>query len=321
MQKPVKPVIVVSRCLGFANCRWNGECINDHTIDSMRPWVEFQTLCPEMDIGLGVPRDPVRLVQGKDLMDIRLVQHNTGLDVTEKMRQYAASVSHTLNATGIILKSKSPSCGLRGVKIYKDMEKGSKVALGSGLFGEEILRTCQDIPIEDEGRLSNFVIREHFLTRIFVLERYRIMTQAETVRELQEFHADHKYLFMAYNQDQLHQMGKIAAMPLPAPELFPSYRMAMQKALAYPIRFTNAINVLLHIFGHFSDKLSDGEKAYFLDTVTLYRQAKVPLSLLQSLLRSWSIRFEDKYLAKQYFFEPYPKELMEITDSGKGRDT
>lgn len=317
-----KPIIGVSRCLGFAACRWNGQCLPDPTVEALRDWVEFRTFCPEMEIGLGAPRDPIRLVGKANSPETALMQPATGRDVTREMEEYSANLLPELaDASGFILKAKSPSCGLRGVKVYKDMNPGKNVDYAPGVFGRAVVAAFSELPMEDEGRLSNFLIREHFLTRIFTHARFReIMGGA--MRDLVRFHSDHKYLLMAYDQDSMRRLGRITANPegLSFVEAAERYRRELCVALRHPMRFTNAINVLLHIFGYFSDKLNSAEKAFFLDSLERYRQAKAPLAVLQGVLRSWAVRFEDMYLLWQHFFQPYPEALVEITDSGKGRD-
>lgn len=317
-----KPVIGVSSCLGFAACRWNGQCLPDPTVDALRDWVEFEIFCPEVAIGLGVPRDPIRLVGRANSPETTLAQPATGRDVTLEMEAYARELLPKLaDAAGFILKAKSPSCGIRGVKVYKDMNPGKNVDYAPGIFGRAVLTAFPELPVEDEGRLSNFLIREHFLTRIFTMARFREATGG-AMRDLVGFHSDHKYLLMAYDQESMRRLGRITANPdgVPFAETAERYRRELCAALRHPMRFTNAINVLLHIFGYFSDKLSDTEKAFFLDGLERYRNAKIPLAVLQGLLQSWAVRFGEEYLLRQHFFQPYPEALVEITDSGKGRD-
>lgn len=317
-----KPVIGVSRCLGFAACRWNGACLNDPTVDALRGWVEFRTFCPEVEIGLGAPRPPIRLVGRANSPEVAVVQPETGRDVTGEMRAFARDrLPELADADGFILKSKSPSCGPRSVKVFKDALPGKNVDYAAGVFGRAVLDTFPELPVEDEGRLSNFIIREHFLTRVFTLARFRAAA-AGAMRDLVAFHSDCKYLFMAYNQESLRRLGRIVANPerLPFAEAAERYRRELAVTLAHPMRFTNAINVLLHIFGYFSDKLGDAEKAFFLDHLERYRQARIPLSVMQGVLRAWAARFDVGYLLGQHFFQPYPEALVAITDSGKGRD-
>lgn len=317
-----KPIIGVSRCLGFDACRWNGVRLDDPVVDSLRDWVEFRTFCPEAELGLGVPRDPIRLVGRANFPDAALMQPATGRDLTREMRDFArVRLAGLADADGFILKTKSPSCGPRGVKVYKDMSPGKNVDYAPGMFGRAVMETFPDRAIEDEGRLSNFIIREHFLTRIFTEARFK-NAAAGAMRDLVAFHSDHKYLLMACDQESMRRLGRLVANPehLKFAEVTDRYRRELRISLRHPMRFTNAINVLLHIFGYFSDKLNAAEKAFFLDGLERYRQAKTPLSALQVLLRSWAVRFGDEYLLRQVFFQPYPDALASITDSGKGRD-
>jgi len=161
-----KPVVVVSKCLGFDHCRWNGLIIHSTVIESLKELVNFVTLCPEVEIGLGVPRDPIRLIRQKG--EIKLVQPTTGRDYTKTMSDFVNSyLSGLERVDGFILTEKSPSCGTRRVKIYPGPGRVPVIERGSGFFGGAVMEKFPNLPIEDEGRLNNYKIREHFLTRLF----------------------------------------------------------------------------------------------------------------------------------------------------------
>jgi uncharacterized protein YbbK (DUF523 family) len=167
-----KPIVVVSRCITFEPVRWDGGIIASEFVEKLKPYVSFAPVCPEVEIGLGVPRDPVRivLVNGEQ----RLLQSSTGLDFTEKMKSFAESFLGSLGEVdGFILKSGSPSSGFRNVKIYPTMEKSASVSRGPGFFGGAVLEKVQYIAIEDERRLLNPRIKEHFLTKLFTLASFR----------------------------------------------------------------------------------------------------------------------------------------------------
>ncbi len=320
MREFVKPKVVVSKCLGFAACRYNGATIRDDFVQSLEPFVEFITTCPEVEIDLGIPRDPIRVV----LMDEEphLIQSSTGLDVSDKMNEFTASFLATVaDADGFILKSRSPSCGIKDVKIYPRLGKASPVGKSHGFFGGAVLTRFPQLPIEDEGRLTNFRIREHFLTQLFTIANFREVKKSRKMKDLVQLHAENKYLLMAYNQKEMRIMGKIVANhdKKLVDEVFHVYEEHLLTALHRPPRHTSNINVLMHGLGYFSDELSAEEKAFFLDSLEQYRAAKVPLSVCLAVLRSWIIRFDEGYLKQQTFFAPYPPELVEITDSGKGR--
>ena len=322
MKKSVKPVVVVSKCLGFAYCRFNGLTISSHTVEKLKPHVEFIPVCPEVEIGLGIPRDPVRIV--KESEELRLVQPATGDDLTDKMTEFAGSFLDSLDVVdGFILKSRSPSCGLKDVRIYSSMEKGSSGVRGSGFFGGAVMDRFPNLPVEDEGRLTNFRIREHFFIELFTMARFRAVKSSNSMKELVRFQTENKLLLMAYNQEKMRVLGRIVANPEKKPfgEIIGGYEENLLGAFSKAARYTSNINVLMHGLGYFSNELSSDEKAFFLDSLERYRAESVPLSVPLNIIRSFVVRFQEDYLAKQTFFEPYPEELMEITDSGKGRDT
>lgn len=320
MEHP-KPILVVSKCLGFDKCRWNGVTIPDPVVETLKPHVQYKPVCPEVEIGLGVPRDPIRIV--RDGGKLRLYQPSAKKDVTEKMENFAYNFLENVGEIdGFILKFKSPSCGLKGVKIYPKGEKVGSIDTGSGFFGAEVLKRFPLHPIEDEGRLKNFGIREHFLTKLFAFTHFRLLKQTGKMGEIVKFHADNKFLLMAYSQKELKSMGKIVANHEKRPfhEVFTLYESSLYRAFLKPPRVTNTINVLMHALGYFSKELKSNEKKYFLETLEKFRNKKIPVSVPVAILKSYIARFGQDYLEQQTFFEPYPEELVEVTDSGKGRD-
>jgi uncharacterized protein YbgA (DUF1722 family)/uncharacterized protein YbbK (DUF523 family) len=322
MRTFARPTIVISKCMGFAACRYNGVTILDAFVKQLEAYVTYLPVCPEVEIGLGVPRDPVRVVLVDD--EPRLLQPTTGVDVTEKMQVFAkAHLTSLKEIDGFILKGRSPSCGIKDVKLYRGIEKGAAVARkGHGFFGQAVLERYGHLPVEEEGRLTNFTIREHFLTALFALADFRAVKASGLMRELVRFHTENKLLLLAYNESQYRVMGPIVANheKQPAEVVIAAYEQHLWKALARPARRTAGINVLMHALGYFSEKLTSDEKAYFLDTLEKYRAEKVPLSVPVSLLGAWIARFTEPYLSRQTFFAPYPEALVTISDSGKGRD-
>jgi uncharacterized protein YbgA (DUF1722 family)/uncharacterized protein YbbK (DUF523 family) len=316
------PRVVVSRCLGFEKCRYDGSVISDPTVPMLKPHVEFITPCPEKEIGLGVPRDPVRLVQ--DNGEKRLFQPATGKDVTDDMRSYIDQFLDGLGEVdGFILKHRSPSCGLSNVKIYYGFDEKVNHFRGKGMFGEAILSSHGSLPVEDEGRLRNFSIREHFLIRLYTMASFREFKQNPSMRGLVDFHTNNKFLFMAFNQESMHELGRITANheQQPLEKVIGSYEVLMRKMLASMPRFTSWINMLYHAFGFISDGLEKQEKTFFLNAIEEYRDERIPLSTLIKLLKSYALRFNQDYLLRQTFLNPFPLDLVQITDSGKGRRT
>lgn len=320
MEKFAKPKIFSSRCLGFAACRWNGETIPDLFIENLKPHVTFITECPEATIGLGIPRDPVRIVLEDD--NYTLQQLNTGKDVTSKMEKFSKGfVSSIDKIDGFILKDRSPSCGLKDVKVYRSLEPGSSSGKTNGFFAKEVLDKFGHLAVETEMRLTNFNLRENFLTKIFLFANFRKIKVKPKMKDLVQFHAENKLLLMAYNQKELKTMGQIVAnhQKKEVSSVFKDYEAHLYSAMAAIPKYTSNINVMMHALGYFSKKLSSEEKRFFLNTLEEYRREQIPLSVPLSILRSYIVRFKEKYLEDQSFFHPYPAEFLAVRDSGKGR--
>lgn len=315
------PRVLFSACLGFDRCRYNGEIIQDEFVNRLKLYVEPVTVCPERAIGLGVPREPIRIVYYGATP--HLVQPATGKDLSQDMLNFADRFLTALGPVdGFILKSRSPTCGTRDVKSYNEEGNIRPAVARQGFFGGVVLKRYPDRPVEDEGRLKNFLIRESFLTRLFTLARFREVRNRPTMKHLVEFHTTHKLLILAYSQEALRRLGRIVANlnHSPLSRLIEEYEPILSRALSRPPKYTSAINVLHHTLGYFSRHLTTKEKNYFLETVDNYRAGRVPLSVPVSIVRAWVARFDQPYLAKQWFFQPYPLELQDISDSGKGRN-
>ncbi len=330
-----RPKLFVSRCLGFEACRYNGAVIEDPLVAKLAGFCDVTTACPEKDTGLGVPRDPVRLARAGG--GIRMIQPATGRDHTDAMTAFCAAKAAELAGTapgsarpsaglpavdGAVLKSRSPSCGMKDVKVYRSTEPGAMADVGIGLFGQAVLSALGGAPVEDEGRLKNYTIREHFLSGLFARARFRAVAESGGPRELSEFQARHKLLFLAVNQASMRRLGRIAANleRRPFPAVLSEYGAELGTMFGSPAKPGGVINTALHAFGGFSERLSPLERKYFLDAVEEYRDERIPASALFTLLKAWAVRFEVRYLLDQVFLDPFPKELVEITDSGKGRD-
>ena len=321
MDKPAKPIIVVSKCIEFADCRYNGLRISSELVRKLGPHVEFLPVCPEVEIGLGVPRNPIRIIRLNH--DLRLLQPASSRDFTNEMRDFVDSFLDSVQEVdGFILKSRSPSCGIKDVKAYRGSEKAMPAAKAKGFFGGAVMERLPHLAIEDEGRLTNFSIREHFLTKLYTLGRFRTLKKEESMRELVRFQTENKSLLMAYNQKELRILGRIVANPekRSTEEVLKDYERHLWNAFGRPPKHSSNINVLMHAMGHFSQALSAKEKSFFLNNLEEYRDERIPLSVPLSILKSWAVRFENDYLMHQTFIEPYPEQLVEITDSGKGRN-
>jgi uncharacterized protein YbgA (DUF1722 family)/uncharacterized protein YbbK (DUF523 family) len=314
MREFIRPKVAVSRCLGFDHCRYNGGIINSPIVSNLIEYVDFLPVCPEVEIGLGVPRDPVRIIlkNGKQ----SLVQPASGRDLTEVMEAFCTDfLGSTGEIDGFILKYRSPSCGIKDVKVYPNTAlKSAAIGKTSGYFGEAVLKKFPYLPIEDEGRLRNKRIKEHFMTRLFMIAAFRKVKSEGRMRNLIAFHTENKYILMAYSQTELRILGTIVANKEQKDfkELVSEYEKHLYSAISRAPRYTSTINVLMHAFGHFSEKLSNQEKLLFFNWIQKYREGKVTLCPAINTIRSWAVRFEDQYITNQTFFEPYPEDLMEV---------
>ncbi|KGX87162.1 YbgA family protein [Pontibacillus litoralis] len=320
MMQFAKPKVVVSKCLEFENVRYNGEVIPDKVVERLAPFVHFIPVCPEVEIGLGVPRDIIRIVQYGE--EQRLMQPSTEKDLTEEMIHFSKQFIGALpEVDGFLLKNRSPTCGPQDVKVYPKIEKSPVIGKTKGVFAQEVYDHFPGLAIEEEGRLKNFKIREHYFTKLFTLAAFREVKQQPSMQKLVEFHAVNKYLFMSYNQTTLKEMGRIIANhdQLNLSEVLSKYEERLHWMLRrLPSRRSN-VNVCQHIVGYFKKELSKAEKEYFEAELKKYYDEKLPLSAILNILKTWVVRFQNEYLMKQRYFQPYPEELIEISDSGKGR--
>ena len=317
----VKPRIIISRCIEFEPCRWNGEMVHSFYISRLKSFAEFIPLCPESDIGLGIPRNPVRLVK-KD-GNLHLMQNNTGADVTEALKQYAEEVlKRHSDADAFILKEKSPSCGTGNVKIYPGLGKVSPLSGdGIGLFAAHVLKFAPGVPVLHEGKFNDLKWREHFYIQIFTLASFRELRAHADIRSVMAFQEKNKLLFMAYHQGLMRQMGRIAAgMTLKNfKSAFEEYERCLRELLSRPPRPVSHINALMHALGYFSDRLQASEKQFFLNSLEMFREERMDLSSCLAIMHSWIIRFDQPYLKNQRYFQPFPHELLDIRDSAKGK--
>lgn len=314
-----RPVICVSRCLGFEPCRFNGTVANVDLVDKLERYVDFITVCPEVGIGLPIPRESLRIVKACE--ELALIQPKTGLDVTEEMNEFARIFFQSMKEVdGFILKSRSPSCGIKDVKIYSSAEKGASTEKGVGLFAREAMERFPGCVIEDEGRLSNFAIREHFLTRLFTFYNFRLIKNQASKEELEKFHSNNRLLFMAYNQKELKILDKIVrndennSLDI----VLRDYDEHLKLAFARNARYTSNIRVLQHALKLFDDKITENENNFTLDSLEKYKNGRLPLSTPLYIVKSYAIRFNISELLNQSFFSPYPEALVDLSDSGKG---
>ena len=310
--KYTKPKIIISKCLEFDACRYDGQIINNQYIKKLKKHIEFITVCPEVEIGMGTPRLPIKIIESSK--GKQLFQPGTGKNYLRKMKKFSNEFLNEKNVDGFILKSKSPSCGINTAKVYPNKKNCAPIKKSHGIFTESIINKFPYHPIEEEKRLNNDFIREHFYTSIFTIADFR---KVNDFNNLYKYHAKHKYLFMAYNQIIMREMGKIAAnennyeIELVIKKYYEKLLLLFLKKARVP----SNINTQMHVMGYFKKFLSPKEKEHFLNALELYRNKKIAVSSINSILYSWVVRFENDYLLKQSFFNPFPSDLIESEKS------
>jgi uncharacterized protein YbgA (DUF1722 family)/uncharacterized protein YbbK (DUF523 family) len=304
----------VSACLLGQNVRWDGGHKSDPFLRGMLGrYVEWVPVCPEVEVGLPVPRDTLRLVRRGT--EVRMIMPRSGVDHTDAMSAYAARAVRDLagrDLCGFVLKKDSPTCGMARVRIYPEKD-GPASRDGRGLFAAELIRRMPHLPIEEEGRLSDAKLRENFVERLFAYRRLKTMFAPRwRLSDLVAFHAAHKLLLMAHSPAAYARLGRIvaAAKGRPREELRQQYEaefMTGLSALATPGRHAN---VLQHMLGYVSPSLDRDQTAEIEELIADFRRELVPLLAPLTLLRHHVRRLGVSYLLGQLYLEPNPRELM-----------
>lgn len=305
--------IGISTCLLGAEVRYDGGHKRDaFLVDIFGRYVEWVSVCPEVEMGMGVPREALRLLRQGD--DVRLVTTRTGIDHTVAMRRYAAARVASLaghDLCGYVLKKSSPSCGLERVKVYH--ANGQPAGTGRGLFAAALVHAYPQLPIEEEGRLCDPRLRENFVERVFAYRRLRALFAGRwSLGNLVAFHTAHKLQLLAHARRGYDALGQLVAhaKTLPRPELRSRYQTAFMGALAVMSTPARHANVLQHMLGYFSDQLDAGARREIVELIDDYRRGFVPLVVPLTLVRHHVRRCAVAYLQGQTYLDPHPKELM-----------
>jgi uncharacterized protein YbgA (DUF1722 family)/uncharacterized protein YbbK (DUF523 family) len=314
MRDFVTPTVVISRCIEIDPCRYSGLKIPSDFVKKLIPNVNLIPVCPEVEIGLGTPRDALRIVMKEE--EMKLIQSKTGLDFTDKMKEFVNSFLKSFQEVdGFILKGRSPTCALKDAKIYSGPNPGDSLkGKGPGFFGKAVLEKFSHLAVEDEVRLRNPNIRSNFLTKLYTLANFREVKRSKSSKEILRFHSENKLLLKAFNEKEMRILGRIVAKrdQYRNAELIMDYEQHLLLALRRAPRCGTQINVLMNSMGYFSKRLSGEEKKFFLKSLNEYKSGVIPLSVVTGIFSSWLLRFRDDYLLSQSFFEPYPKELVDI---------
>ncbi|MBR9979412.1 MAG: DUF523 and DUF1722 domain-containing protein [Desulfatitalea sp.] len=305
--------IGISSCLLGNPVRYDGGHKLDRFIkDTLGQYMQFVPVCPEVECGLPVPRESMRLVG--DAAAPRLLTSRSGLDHTERMQNWVQGRLAQLAEEGLcgfIFKKDSPSSGMWRVKVYN--ADGMPAKSGSGLFARAFHERFPRIPVEEEGRLHDPKLRENFIENIFALRRWRAsLAEGRQLGRLVAFHTREKLLMMAHSPNHYRDLGKLVAggkgRPLDA--LYDDYERLFVEALALKTTPAKNVNVLQHLLGYFKKDLDAAEKQEMLEIIGQYRQGHLPMIVPITLINHYVRKYDQAYLAGQTYLNPHPVALQ-----------
>ncbi len=303
----------ISSCLMGAKVRFDAGHKRDvYVTDILGQYFAFVAICPELEVGMGVPREAIRLVGSPEAP--RLVGVKTEKDWTDKMNSYSVERierSDIQNISGYILKKDSPSCGMERVKLYGS--KGAPSRQGIGLFARALLEKYPLLPVEEEGRLNDARLRENFIVRVFAYDSLRQLLSGRLNRgRMVEFQTRNKYLVLAHSPKHYQKLGQLVAAisQYHEADFKDKYRTLFMEALTIKTTVKKNVNVLHHIMGFLKKHLDAGDKKYLLEIIEDYRQQLLPLIVPITLLKDYLRKYDVKYILDQTYLSPHPKELM-----------
>lgn len=310
-----KPLIGISACLLGQSVRYDGGHKLVHYLrDTLGTFVDFVAICPEHECGMPIPREAIRLVQIGS-QEVSLQTNKTEKDKTKQLLEWSDKrllQLSDLQLCGYIFKAKSPSCGLYRVKVY-DGDGQVLHAKGRGLYAQRFVEQFPLIPVEEEGRLYDNVLRENFIERIFATHRWNeLHKHPKSIQAITDFHASYKYVLMAHSPQLLKELGAFLAHSSAndLQSVYDTYFKRFLLALEKPATVKQNTNVLEHLMGYFKKYLSSDEKEELHTIIHQYYDKLIPLIVPVTLLKHFTRKYKQDYLLKQYFLEPHPMELM-----------
>lgn len=302
----------ISECLLGCKVRFNGgHQHNRYITDTLGEFFEFQAYCPEVAIGMGVPREPIRLVG--DPENPRVVgTKNPDFDVTDKLKAYSKKTAAKLPKAmcGFILKSKSPTCGMERVKVYHN--NGNPNAKSQGVFAKALFKANPQLPIEEEGRLGDPVLRENFITRVILYHDWQqLVASGITAKKLIDFHASNKLSLMAHHQKSYHELGQLLSnlKNKDIQALATEYFTKLIRAFKYKASRAKNTNVLQHCAGFLKKTLDSQDRQELATIIQRYRSSEIPLIVPVTLLQHHFNKHPNDYIAQQRYLAPYPNQL------------
>jgi uncharacterized protein YbgA (DUF1722 family)/uncharacterized protein YbbK (DUF523 family) len=307
-----QPVVGVSACLVGQNVRYDGGHKKDrYILETLGRYFALLPICPELAIGLGVPRPTIRLV-GDPRSPRLLGVSDASLDVTRKMQHYGFEQARELTSiSGYILKKDSPSCGMERVKVYADSGHHS-VRKGTGVFARALMQHQPLLPVEEEGRLNDAVLRENFINRVYIHQRWHKLIAAGLTRgKLIAFHTDHKYLVMSHSQAAYQRLGRLLSnlSGQDLDQVADDYILELMSTLKRRVTRKRHVNVLQHIMGYLKKRIGSDDKSEISASIEAYRRGETPLIVPITLLRHYFRKHPDEYMSRQIYLQPHPDSL------------
>jgi len=302
----------ISKCLLGENVRYDGGHQHDRYLtDTLGNYFEYTPVCPEVEYGLPIPREAMRLVGTP--ASARLVTIKTGIDHTDGMLKWSNGKLNELaneDLCGFIFKSKSPSSGMQAVKVYGP--SGMPVHKGVGIFAGAFMKRFPILPVEEDGRLHDPLLRENFIERVFVYKRWQeIIRKGKSIKNLVDFHTDHKLLVMSHSPKDYSTLGKlVAGAKKYKGDLYEEYIKTLMQALRLTATVKKQTNVLQHMLGYFSKHLSADEKQEMLEVIENYHRQLIPIVVPITLIAHHIRKYGEPYLERQHYLHPHPMELM-----------
>ena len=312
-----RPIIGISKCLEFEMCRYDGSRINNNFVRNMKKYVDFVQVCPEVGIGLGTPRKPIRLVKIDGIKN--LYQPSSEKNLTEEMHSFTKKfVSSVDILDGFIFKRDSPTCGISNVRLYHKLGTDSGYQKTSGMFSEGVSAEFPNMVKEDEKRLENIAIREHFLTRIFVLANLRESLESQSIAKLFEFYSKNMLLFLCHDEKLTAELGLIFKIEDDFEIISKKFQKIAYDVLSSPVKKTPMINTFEYMFNFVKSKLSQSEKSHYQSLIDEFENDLILQSEISTLLYSWALRYDVKIILEQSLFDPFPKNLLlDLVESKK----
>ena len=312
-----RPRIGISKCLEFDMCRYDGSRINNNFVRNMKEYVDFVPVCPEVGIGLGSPRKPIRLVtiDGKK----NLYQPSSKKNLTEDMHDFGKKFAESNSKLdGFIFKRDSPTCGISDVRLYHKLGDHVGYSKTSGMFSEDVLKNFPNIVKEDEKRLNNISIRENFLTRIFVLANLRESLESNSIEKVFEFYSKNMLLFLCHDEKLTAQLGLLFKTEDSFEIVSREFQNSIPKILSFIPKKNTIIDTFNYIFNHVKLKLSESEKFYYHSLIDGFENDLISQYEISTLLYSWALRYNLKSIIDQSMFNPFPKNLLlDLVESKK----